>query len=109
VHLSADYFWGRRRVGVNADRRHHSEDEHDERHMVWAAMPGAGLVMIEAEFILGGLETIFDRPAASLDFRQRFDGCSERRRGSGEGEFAVGDVLRRMSSQRVQTLMSVAS
>jgi len=77
--------------------------------MVWAAMPGAGLVMIEAEFILGGLETIFDRPAASLDFRQRFDGCSERRRVSGEGEFAVGDVLRRMSSQRVQTLMSVAS
>jgi hypothetical protein len=48
--------------------------------------------MIEAEFILGGLETIFDRPAASLDFRQRFDGCSERRPGSEEGEFAVGDV-----------------
>jgi hypothetical protein len=77
---------------VKADCGHHGEGEHDERHMASPAMPGAGLVMIEAEFVLGGLETILDRPAASLDFYQRFDGCSERRPGSEEGEFAVGDV-----------------
>ena len=34
------------------------------------AMPGAGLVMIEAEFVLGGLETILDRPAMSFDLDQ---------------------------------------
>ena len=33
--------------------------------MAMPAMPGAGLVVIEAEFILGGLKTILDGPAKS--------------------------------------------
>ena len=31
------------------------------------AVPGAGLVVVEAEFVLGGLEPVLDRPALPLD------------------------------------------
>jgi hypothetical protein len=30
-------------------------------------MPGAGFVVIEAEFVLGGFETVLDGPAMSFD------------------------------------------
>ena len=43
-------------VCLVADRRHHGEREHDERHVAMPTVPGAGLIVIEAEFILGGLE-----------------------------------------------------
>lgn len=49
-----------------ADDSHHGEREHDEGDMVVPAMPGAGLVMIEAEFILGSLKTILDSPAMTF-------------------------------------------
>ena len=35
------------------DWRHHGEGEHDKRDMAMPAMPGAGLVMVESQFILG--------------------------------------------------------
>jgi hypothetical protein len=90
--LCAALFLGRRgRVGVNADRRHHGEGEHDERHVTTPAMPGARLVVIEAEFVLRRFETVFDRPAMSFDFRQSFDGRSPRSPCREEGEVAVGD------------------
>jgi len=73
--FAAHCFWGRRGfVGVNADRRHHGEGEHDQRHVTTPAMPGARLVVIEAEFVLRRFETVFDRPMVSFDFRQSFDG-----------------------------------
>jgi len=77
--LCGALFWGRRGfVGVNADRRHHGEGEHDQRHVTTPAMPGARLVVIEAEFVLRRFETVFDRPTMSFDFRQSFDGRSAR-------------------------------
>ena len=47
--------------------RHHGEGKHDERDMTMPAMPGPGLVMVETEFVLGGLEAIFDGPAVAFD------------------------------------------
>ena len=75
LRLAPHRFWGRRgRVGVNADRGHHGEGEHDKRHVTTPAMPGARFVVIEAEFVLRRFETVFDRPMVSFDFRQSFDG-----------------------------------
>ena len=66
VVLSAS-FWGRRLVCLVADCRHHAEREHDERHVTMPAMPGAGLVVIEPELILGRLEGVLDRPAVPFE------------------------------------------
>ena len=49
-------FFGRHDIGVMTDDGHHGEGEHDQRDMTVPAMPGAGLVVIEAEFVLGGFE-----------------------------------------------------
>jgi hypothetical protein len=38
------------------------------------AMPGAGLVVIEAEFVFGGLKAVLDSPAMSLHQDQFFPG-----------------------------------
>ena len=48
--------------------------------------------MIEAEFVLGGLKAVLDRPTTTLDFRKLFDGRSLWRPGREEGEVAVGDL-----------------
>ncbi len=86
-------FWGRRHcIGVNADRGHHGEGEHDERYVAPPSMKGARLVVIEAEFVLRGFETIFDRPPMPFDFRQRFDRRSARRPCGEEGEIAVANL-----------------
>jgi hypothetical protein len=34
------------------------------------AMPGSALVVIEAEFVFGGLKTVLDRPAMAFDREQ---------------------------------------
>jgi hypothetical protein len=56
-------FLGRRRVGVVADDRQYDEGQHHQRDVGVPAMPGAGLVVVEAELVLGGLEAVLDRPA----------------------------------------------
>ena len=53
-------------IGPMADDGHHGEGEHDEGDMAVPAMPGAGIVMIEAEFILGSFKTIRDSPAMTF-------------------------------------------
>ena len=53
-------------IGPMADDSHHGEGEHDEGDVAVPAMPGAGLVMIKAEFILGSLKTILDSPAMAF-------------------------------------------
>ena len=74
------------------DRGHHGEGEHHHGHMAMPAMPGAGFVVIEAEFALGGFETVLDGPTMAFDQYQFFHGgvlgtpCGE------EGEIAVGNV-----------------
>ena len=50
------------------------------------------LVVVEAEFVLGGLEAILDRPAMSFDLDQGFDAGSGRTPSGEEGHVAVGDV-----------------
>ena len=75
-----------------ADRPHHGESEHDQRDMAMPAMPGAGLVVVETEFVLGGFEAVFNRPATPFHRHQRLDGCADRTPGGEEGEIAVGDV-----------------
>src|SRR3981081_1546820 len=69
------FFW-LRRIGMIADPRHHGEGEHDHGNVAMPAMPGSALVVIEPELVLGGLETVLDRPAMAFDGDQRFDGCS---------------------------------
>ena len=48
------------------DGGHHGEGENDQRDMPMPAVPGAGFVVIEAEFVFGGLEAVFDSPAMTL-------------------------------------------
>src|SRR3546814_3786228 len=82
------------------DRSHHGEGQHDERDMAVPAVPGAGLVVIEAKFVLGRLEAVFDRPALALDPDQHLDACSSRAPGGEEGEITVGDVTAEQKSSR---------
>ena len=84
--LGASYRW--RGAGCG----HHSEGEHDERDVAMPSMPGAGLVMIEAQFILGRLETILDRPAMSLDCDQGFEARSKRTPGAEKRQVTISDV-----------------
>ena len=45
--------------------------------MTSPSMPGARLVVIEAEFILRRFKTVFDRPTVSFDFGQSLDRRSD--------------------------------
>src|ERR1700751_2191013 len=47
-------------VGAVTDRRQHGERQHPQRDMAVPAMPGSGLVMIEAEFGLCRLKCILN-------------------------------------------------
>ena len=85
-------FFERHFVGVMTDNGHHGEGEYDERDVAVPAMPGAGLVMIEAEFVLGGFEAVLDRPAMTFHPDQRFDRRASRRPCREVGEIAVGDL-----------------
>src|SRR6202453_5086969 len=89
---SAVRFWGRRGIRVMPDRGHHDEGEHDERDMTMPAVPRAALVVVEAEFVLGRLETILDRPEVSFDLDQGFDACCVGTPGGEEGHIVIGDV-----------------
>ena len=95
-------FWGRRGVRAMADGGHHGEGEHDERDVAMPAVPGAGLIVVEAELVLGGLEAILDRPAMPLDLDQHLDGGSGRAPGREEGQIAVGDVAADQQAARPQ-------
>lgn len=52
---------------------HDSIDEHDERDMPVPTLPGAGLVVVKAEFVLGSLKTFLDAPARAFDTSQDLD------------------------------------
>jgi len=83
---------------------HHGKGEHDERDMTMPAMPGPGFVVVEPEFVFGGLEAVLDRPAMPFDFDQRLD-RSPCRTPSGEvGEIAVGDMTPDQQASRPQAL-----
>ena len=88
----AQALFGGRGIGTGADGRQHREGQHDERDMPVPAMPGAGLVVVEAEFIPGGLEAVLDGPATSFHPDQGFDGRAGRTTGGEEGKVVTGDV-----------------
>ena len=87
---SAFRFFGRRRIGAMADRRHHGEGEHHHGNVAMPAMPRSALVVIEPEFVLGGLKTVLDCPPMAFDRHQRFNRRSRWTPGGEEGEIEIG-------------------
>lgn len=75
------------------DCSHHGEGKHDKRDMTMPAVPGAGFVVSEAEFIFGGLEAVLNGPTAAFGLNQRVDGGPRRAPGREEGKIAIGDVV----------------
>ena len=64
------------------------------------AVPGPGLIVIEAKLVLGGLEAVFDGPTMTFDGDQRGDWGSGRTPGREECHLAVGDVAADQQSAR---------
>ena len=89
---TANRFFGRRDIGAMTDDGHHGEGEHDQRNVTVPAMPGAGFVVIEAEFVLGGFETVLDGPAMSFDRYQLLYGRVLGTPCGKESEIIVGNV-----------------
>src|ERR1035438_7528624 len=89
---TAHRFFGRRDIGAMTDDGHHGEGEHDQRNVTVPAMPGAGFVVIEAEFFLCGFETVLDGPAMSFDRYQLLHGRVLGTPCGKESEITVGNV-----------------
>ena len=68
-------------------------------------MPGARLVVIEAQLVLCGFKTVLDRPPMAFDCHQRFDGCSRWTPSGEEGEIAIGDMSTDQQTAGPQTLI----
>lgn len=60
--------------------------------MAMPAMPGAGFVVIKAEFVLGGFEAVLARTAMSLDRHQLLHGRALGAPFREEGQAAVGNI-----------------
>ena len=60
-------------IGLQPNDRHHRKCQHHERHVTIPSVPGPGFVMVEPDFVFGGFETVFDRPAVAFDGDQGFD------------------------------------
>src|SRR3954454_23660925 len=92
----ADYpqaaFWGRGRVGLAADGRHHGKGQHDKRDVPMPAVPGTGLVVIETEFVFGRLEAVLDGPALSFHSDQHRDRRAGGAPGGEKGQVAISDI-----------------
>ena len=93
-------FWGRRVVRAAPDGRHHGEGEHDEGDVAMPPMPRTSLIMIKPQFVLGRLETIFDRPTMSLDRDQSFDARSSPTPCGEERQVAISDVAADQEASR---------
>ncbi len=59
--------------------------------MAMPAVPRTGFVVIQTEFVLRGLEAVFNRPAVSLDQDQFLDACPSRTPGRKEGQVSIGN------------------
>ncbi len=84
------------------DGSHHGEGERD---VAVPAIPGSGLVMLETELVLGGLEAVFDCPSMPLDADQRLDRGFRRAPCDEVGEIAVGDVTPDQHAARPQAMV----
>ena len=89
------------------DGSHHGEGEHDERDVAMPAMPGPGLVMIEPELVLGGLEAVLDRSTLALDAGQLVDRRPCRTPSGEVGEITVGDSAPDQQTPRPQAMAAI--
>src|SRR6187431_1131105 len=71
------------------DHRQQGEGQHHQRDVAVPAVPAAGLVVVEAELVLGGLEAVLDRPAVPFDLDQDLDSGPGWAPGRKEGKLAV--------------------
>ena len=74
------------------DGGHDTIGEHDQRDVPVPAVPGTGFVVVEAEFVLGGLETFLDPPTRAFYADQCGDGCSSGAPSGEIGEFTIGEA-----------------
>lgn len=74
------------------DRGGHGEGQHDQSDVAMPAVPRAGLVVVEAQLVLGGFKAILDGPAMAFDLDQDVDAGPGRTPGGEEGQIAIGDV-----------------
>ena len=56
------------------------------------AVPGAGLVVVEAKFVFSRLEAVLDGPAPSFDTDQRLDRGAGGAPGGEKGQGAIRDI-----------------
>ena len=67
-------------------------------------MPRPGLVVVQSELVLGGLEAVLDRPSMALDADQRLDRCACRAPCGEVGEIAIGDMAPDQQASRPQAM-----
>src|ERR1700739_1839816 len=70
--------------------------------MAMPAMPGAGFIMVETEFVLGGLETFLDPPTCSFHADQSVDRRAVRAPGGEIGAFTIGATASDQQAARPQ-------
>ena len=100
-------FWGRA-VGPLSYPRQHREGQHHQADVPVPAMPGAGLVVVQTQFGLAGLERFLDRPAPPLDLNQGLERRASRAPGGEVGASPLA-TQRRISRPRVQMPATGAS
>ena len=87
------------------DGRHHGEGKHDQRDMPMPAMPRPGLVVIETELVLGGLEAVLDRPTAALNADERVYRSSCRAPCGEVSEISISDIAPDQQTARPQAMV----
>src|SRR5271154_5639249 len=70
--------------------------------MAMPAMPGAGFIVVEAEFVLGRLEAFLDPPTGSFHTDQSVDRRAMRAPGGEIGAFTIGDAASDQQTARPQ-------
>jgi hypothetical protein len=88
-----------------ADRCQHGERQHHQRDMTVPAVPGPGFVMIKAQFVLAGLETVFDVPALPFHRDQRLDAGASRAPGGEVGALAISQTASDQQSAGPQSAL----
>jgi hypothetical protein len=75
-----------------ADRCQHGERQHHQRDVTVPAVPGPGFVVVKAQFVLAGLETVLNVPALPFHRDQRLNAGASRAPGGEVGAFAISEV-----------------
>src|SRR5271168_790018 len=70
--------------------------------MAVPAMPGAGFIMVEAEFVLGRLKAFLNPPTRSFHAAQSVDRRAVRTPGGEVGAFTIGDTASDQQTTRPQ-------